>query len=139
MVGSGSDVSERISIQPMTRTITLTDGTFRVSDDPEGVIAAVLAVATNNRNISRIGEALAPDGSGFHLDTMGSVGRALSRDDLPPPWDSDPALDPENDELWILVREPNPSRGTRSAFLVLRGEELRDLSSRASKLCVGVA
>ena len=119
----------------MTRTLTLMNGNFVVSDDPDGVIAAVLAVATNNRNLSRIAEALAPEGPGFHLDTVGSVGRATSREDLPPPWDSDPALDPENDELWILVREPNPSRATRSAFLVLRGDELREIATRAERLC----
>jgi hypothetical protein len=119
----------------MTRTITLMNGNFFVSDDPDGVIAAVLAVATNNRNLPRIHEALAAEGSGFHLDTVGSAGRALSREDLPPPWDSDPTLDPENDELWILVREPNPSRGTRSAFLILGDEELREIAIRASKLC----
>ena len=118
----------------MTRTVTLTDGYFKVSDDPEGVIAAVLAVSTNNRNLSRIAEALAPDGAGFHLDTVGSVGRALSREDLPAPWDSDSTLDPENEELWILVRETNPSKRTRSAFLVLPGDELRDLVARATQL-----
>lgn len=118
----------------MTRTVTLLNGDFLVGEDPDGVIAAVLAVATNNRNRPRIAQALAPDGPGFHLDTIGSVGRASSRDDLPPPWDSDPTLDPDNEELWILVREPNPSRGTRSAFFVLDGDELRELAARASEL-----
>ena len=118
----------------MTRHISLQDGYFLVSDDPDGVIAAALAVSTNNRNFSRIAEALAPDGFGFHLDTVGSVGRAFSREDLPPPWDVDPTLDPETDELWILVREPNPSRKTRSAYLVVRGEELRELVGRAAQL-----
>lgn len=123
----------------MTRTITLSDGYFLVSDDPDGVIAAVLAVSTNNRNRSKIAEALAPEGPGFHLDTVGSVGRALSREDLPPPWDTDPSMDAENDELWILVREPNPSRHTRSAFLVLHGNELRDLVARAIQLCSNIS
>jgi hypothetical protein len=118
----------------MTHIVTLMDGEFLVSDDPEGVIAAVLAVSTNNRNRSKIAEALSPDGPGFHVDTVGSVGRAFTRDDLPPPWDTDPALNPEKDELWILVREPNPSSGTRSAFHVLSGDELRELVARATRI-----
>jgi hypothetical protein len=117
----------------MTRQVSLRDGYFVVSDDPDEVIAAVLSVSTNNRNRSRVTEALSPEGSGFHLDTVGSVGRARSRDDLPPPWDADPSLDPEADELWLLVREPNPSRGTPSAFLVIRGKELRELVNIASQ------
>jgi hypothetical protein len=65
------------------REVILEEGAFHVSDDPEGVLSTVLAVSTNNVNRSRIAEALAPDGSGFHIDAVGSVGRVTSREDHP--------------------------------------------------------
>jgi hypothetical protein len=89
----------------MSRAVSFDRGQFLVSDDPDHVIGTALAIITNNRNRSRIAERLAPDGDGFAIDTIGTVARIETRDDLPEPWDQDQSLDPETAELWALYRD----------------------------------
>ena len=118
----------------MTRTIEFENGRFIVSDDPEHVIGTALAIITNNRNRPRIQQQLARDGDGFTIDTVGTVTRIESRDELPEPWNEDPTLDPETVELWALYRD----RGREPPFyrrtFVITGDELRELVAHALKL-----
>lgn len=119
----------------MTRTITMgTLGHFTVSDDPKEVIATALTVATAPQNVAFIETELGPDGNGLGVETFGSIYRAWSRDDLFPPFDEDPAIDPQTQELWVLFKEPNRRRGTRAARVLMRGDELRELVQRAVAL-----
>lgn len=116
----------------MTRTITMDQyGNFSVSNDPDGAIAVALFVAANH---APVGAALSPDGPGVRTRGIGSIERATSRDELPPPFDEDPAFDPDTQELWILFREPVRPRFPSSAERVIRGDELRDLVTRALAL-----
>jgi hypothetical protein len=118
----------------MTRTVEFENGRFIVSDDPEHVIGTALAIITNNRNRPRIQQRLARDGDGFTIDTVGTVTRIESRDELPEPWNEDPTLDPETVELWALYRD----RGREPPFyrrtFVITGDELRELVAHALKL-----
>ena len=67
----------------MTRTIEIDAlRRFHVSDDPRGVIANALLIATTTDNISRIDTELAPDGEGSYIPTFGGISRAESIDDL---------------------------------------------------------
>jgi hypothetical protein len=118
----------------MSRDISIKNGWFVVSDDPEQVIGTVLNLVTNNRNRSQIRERLAPDGSGFHLDTFGTVTRIEDRDELPEPWDQDAALDPNTDELWALYRDARDDEAKYRRTYVLSGDELRVLVARAEAL-----
>lgn len=117
----------------MSRKVSLHNGWFVVSDDPEQVIGMVLNVVTNNRNRPQIAERLAPNGNGFHLETFGAVTRIEGRDDIPEPWDQDLTLDPDNQELWALYREPDDKIRYLATY-VLTGDELRSLVARAVAL-----
>jgi len=55
-------------------------------------------------------------------------------DDLPEEFVSDAGLELETDELWVLFREPDHRAHLPRAFFVMRGDELRDLVSRAVAL-----
>lgn len=115
----------------MTRTVTMDRyGNFTVSDDPQGVIAVALVVATTSANRERVEVALAPDGDGLRVQGVGSIYRATAREELPVPFDEDPALDPEAQELWALGREPDRAH-PRAASWVITGDELRELVARA--------
>ena len=115
----------------MTRTINFENGRFIVSDDPDHVIGTALAIITNNRNRDRILERLAPDGDGFTIDTVGTVARIESRDEIPEPWDDNPALDPEASELWALYRDRGREPPYYRRTFVITGDELRQLVARA--------
>jgi hypothetical protein len=118
----------------MTRTLTMDPyGNFTVSDDPRGVIAVALGVATAPQNRARVEVALAPDGDGLHVQGIGSLYRATSREELPAPFDDDPALDPETQELWALGRERDPGRSPAASW-VIAGDELRALVAQAIAL-----
>lgn len=118
----------------MTRTVTMDRyGNFTVSDDPQGVIAVALVVATTSANRERVEVALAPDGDGLRVQGVGSIYRATAREELPVPFDEDPALDPEAQELWALGREPDRAH-PRAASWVITGDELRELVARAIAL-----
>jgi len=118
----------------MRRKVTLEDGRFCVTNDPHHVIGSALDLITNNRNRPLIHERLAPDGDGFTLDTLGTVARIYTREDLPEPWDQDPALDPEKTELWALYRDPDRDAPYISHTAVITGDELRELVVQALKL-----
>jgi hypothetical protein len=118
----------------MSRDISLKNGWFVVSDDPDQVIGTVLNLVTNNRNREEIVERLAPDGSGFHLDTFGTVTRIEARDELPEAWDHDATLDPETEELWALYRDARDDETRYRRSYVLTGDELRSLVARAEAL-----
>ncbi len=118
----------------MSRDVTLEHGHFIVSDDPEQVIGTVLNLVVNNVNRAHIAELLAPEGDGAHLDTFGTVTRVETRDDLPEPWDEDPALDPETTELWALYRDHRRGEAHYRRTYVLTGDELRELAARAALL-----
>jgi hypothetical protein len=121
----------------MTRHIDMdTFGNFQVSDDPDDVIATALLVATNNVNAPSILERLATDGDGrgVRTETFGSIHRAWSREELPPPFDEDMSIDPETHELWVLFKEPNKRKGIPGQYVVMHGDELRDLVKRALAL-----
>lgn len=117
----------------MIRTVCFEDRQFVVSDDPEGVIATALGLIVNNHAEARIARDLAPDGDGFAIDTIGAVSRADESDDLPPPWNADPALDPATIELWVLYRDPDRTHRVRRST-VIGGDELRALVAQAIAL-----
>jgi hypothetical protein len=102
-------------------------GSFQVGDDPRGVIAEALVVATTGENISQIATALAPDGDGFYVPTFGGISRAESRDDIPDELAHDESLRPEIDELWILFREPDNRTKRPPLRMMIHGDELREL------------
>lgn len=108
-------------------------GHFTVSDDPEGVIAVALLVATTTQNRDRVSTELAPDGGGLHVQGIGSIDRVTARQELPHPYDEDPSYDPEAQELWRLFREPDHRFRSMGEF-VLTGDELRELVHRALEL-----
>lgn len=114
----------------MTRTVYFEGRQFVVSDDPEGVIATVLGLIVNNHDAARIVRDLAPEGDGFAIDTIGTVFRADESDDLPPPWDADPAVNPATTELWVLHRDPDRTHRVRRS-VVIGGDELRALVAQA--------
>jgi hypothetical protein len=78
----------------MSRKATFEDRRFCVTDDPKQVIGSALDLITNNRNRALVSGRLAPDGDGFTLDTLGTVTRVYTRDELPEPWNENPSLDP---------------------------------------------
>lgn len=118
----------------MTRTITPNQyGGFDVSDDPQGAIAVALSVAVNPDNVRLADVELSPRGDGLHVQAFGGIYRAMSRDDLFPPFDQDPSFDPETQELWVLFREPDHTRSVPGRF-VIHGDELRELVARARAL-----
>lgn len=116
------------------RTVTLDPrDNFIVSDDPEGVIADALTVATTIANRDRVSAELAPDGDGLSAESVGAIIRITSRDELPPTFDRDPNLDPQAQELWLLFREPDRHNRIPGRW-VLTGDELRDLVAQALAL-----
>jgi hypothetical protein len=117
----------------MTRTVKFENGRFIVSDDPEHVIGTALAIITNEQNRPRIAERLAPDGDGFTIDTVGTVTRIETRDEIPEPWDEDPTLDPDNIELWALFRDRGREPPYYRRSFVIAGDELRELVAQALK------
>ena len=121
----------------MTRKVRLENSQFHVTCDPNQVIGSALDLITNNRNRPLISERLAPDGDGFTLDTIGTVARAQTRDDLPEPWDEEPTLDPEKAELWVLYRDPDRHEPYIRRTMVITGDELRALVAQALALIGG--
>lgn len=118
----------------MTRTVSMDRyGNFTVSDDPDGVIAVALLVATTTQNCDRVAVELAPDGGGLHVQGIGSIDRVTAREELPDGFDEDPSVDPEAQELWRLFREPDHRFRSMGEY-VLTGGELRDLVNRALEL-----
>lgn len=118
----------------MTRTVTMDQsGNFAVSDDPEGVIAVALLVATTPENCGRIATELGPDGNGLHVQGIGSIDRIASREQLPYGFEDDASLDPDTQELWRLFREPDHEYPDSGRW-VLSGDELRELVARAVAL-----
>ena len=115
---------------PAGRSLTMdAHGNFTVGDDPQGAIAVALLVATTT--VNKALAALADDGGeGLRVQGVGSICRVTERAELPPPFDEDPKIDPDADELWALFREPD---GTYSypGRAVITGFELRDLVRRA--------
>jgi hypothetical protein len=116
----------------MSRSVTMdVYGNFTVSDDPDSAISVALWIAA--AHLATVDTALAPDGNGLHVEGMGSIDRVTAREELPIPWDEDPAYDPEARELWRITREaysvmPDVGRA------VLVGSELRELVARALEL-----
>jgi hypothetical protein len=118
----------------MTRTLTMDPhGNFTVSDDPQGVIAVALLVATTPANRERFEVALDRDGDGLHVQGVGSIDRVTSREELPAQFDGDPVFDPETQELWRLYREPDHEHPHAAAWVV-PGYELRALVMQAIAL-----
>jgi hypothetical protein len=118
----------------MTRKVSIdAHGTFTVSDDPRGVLAVALVIATAPQNVPLIDKELAPDGGGLHVQSFGSIDRVESRDALPEPYNEDPSLDPETQELWRLYRERDRTYGA-TAQMMISGDELRELVSQAVAL-----
>src|SRR5262245_9689988 len=67
----------------MTRTVTHEPGRFLVTEDPRDVIGRILGMLVSNLDRAELEAALAPDGDGYGLDTIGGVVRVEHRDDLP--------------------------------------------------------
>jgi hypothetical protein len=118
----------------MTRSITVDPyGNFTVSDDPDATIATALLVAGAPQNAPLVATALAPGGEGLRVRGIGAIDRLVAREELPPPYDDDPTVDPETQELWSLFREPD-ARNRLPGQVVLSGDELRELVERALAL-----
>jgi hypothetical protein len=83
---------------------------------------------------ARVAQELAPDGYGLHVVSFGTITRVRSRNDLEPPFDEDPAIDPAAQELWLLFREPDRDENLAAQTYVLHGRELRELVARALAL-----
>ena len=118
----------------MSRKMTLENGRFCVTNDPHHVIGTALGLITSISNRPKMHERMAPDGRGFTLDTLGTVARIYTREELPEPWDEDPTLDPEKTELWALYRDPDRDDPYISHTAVITGDELRELVAQALKL-----
>ena len=117
----------------MSREVTIdSNGRFRVSDDPDNVAATAVTLATAPQHVNEVDVALSPDGDGFSMDVIGAMYRMYDRDDLLPPFDDDPSLDPEKQELWMLVRDRDEDRSARR--IVMTGDELRRLVRSALEL-----
>ena len=117
----------------MSREVTIDiNGKFRVSDDPDNVAATAVTLATAPQHVNEVDVALSPDGDGFSMDVIGAMYRMYDRDDLLPPFDDDPSLDPEKQELWMLVRDRDEDRSARR--IVMTGDELRRLVRSALEL-----
>jgi len=111
----------------VSRTIErLPDGRFVVSDDDQGVLANFLYNAVVGMWADE--DAFGPDGDGVWVDTLGGATRMDADSPVRP---DDPELDPSRDELWVVVRERRREIPHR---VVLTGDELRDLLSRARSL-----
>jgi hypothetical protein len=108
-------------------------GNFTVGDDPKGVIAVALLVATNTVNTPKALASLAPDGEGLYVQAIASIDRITAREELPVQFEEDPNLDPEEQELWCLFREPD-SAYRSPGWAVLTGDELRELVRSALAL-----
>ena len=109
------------------RSLTMdSNRTFVVGEDPGGVIAEALAVATASGDVEA---ALAPDGGGVHVQGVATIKRIWSREEIPMQCEADTPLDPEAQELWALYRERD--RTHRAAATVITGHELRALVQRA--------
>jgi hypothetical protein len=114
------------------RTVkVMADGAFVVSNDPDGVLANFLAMATHGVWAKEAATAFTPDGYGVWIDTLGGATRMGSDSIVPPPYDQDPAIAPDRDELWLVVRERRAEPPQR---VILTGDELRYLVARASSL-----
>ena len=118
----------------MSRKVTLENRRFYVTNDLHQVIGTALGLITSISNRPMMHERMAPDGDGFTLDPIGTAARVHARDELPEPWDQDPALDPEKTELWVLYRDPDRDAPYISHTAVITGDELRELVTRALKL-----
>jgi hypothetical protein len=108
-------------------------GNFTVGDDPEGAIAVGLLIATSTVNEPKALSSLAPDGGGLYVQGVGSIDRVTAREELPVPFDEDPTIDPNKQEIWYLFREPDHMYRSVGRAL-LSGDELRDLVKRAIAL-----
>lgn len=115
----------------MTRTVTIGPNGFVVSDDVEHMLARFLTTNVLGDHAGELATLFAPDGKGFYIPSLGGAQRIEDRESLLPPYDSDPALDPERAELWAVEREI-PFHGLRQ--IVLTGDELRALLAEAQRL-----
>lgn len=115
----------------MTRTVSLGPDGFVVSDDVEGLLGRLLGNIVLGGRGAEIPTLFAPDGEGFWIPAIGGALRIEDRESVRPPYDEDPALDPERVELWSVEREiPYKER----LQIVLTGDELRALLAEAQRL-----
>jgi len=111
---------------PRTRSFTLTD-------DPDGTIAAALALALAPQSGEQWRTALLPDGGGLEVEGVGIIARAYHRGDLPFQFQYEPDLDPQTQELWWVQRERTRDY-PQGSWGVITGEELRGLVKQGNEL-----
>ena len=115
----------------MTRTVSLGFEGFVVSADREGLLGRLLNNIVLGGRGAEIPTLFAPDGEGFWIPSIGGALRIDDRDTVRPPYDEDPALDPDLVELWSVERE-RPFHAPLQ--IVLTGDELRALLAEAQRL-----
>lgn len=118
----------------MRRIIDMTPGgSFTLTDDPDGTIAAALALALAPQLGEQWRTALRPDGDGLEVEGVGMIARAYHRDDLPFQFQDAPDLDPQTQELWWVQRERTRDY-PQGRCGVITGDELRELVRQGSEL-----
>jgi|SRR6185295_12197255 len=115
----------------MTRTVSLGPNGFVVSDDVDDMLGRFLGTNVLGDHAGEIDTLFAPDGEGFYIPSLGGARRLEDRESLRPPYDEDPALDPERFEVWAVEREI-PFHALRQ--IVMSGDELRALLAEAQRL-----
>ena len=108
------------------RTLTMVGGNFLVEDDPEGVIAHLLAYATTDNELDAT--AFEPSGEGYYIDGIISAYRVESDDDVPAGYQGEI---PTDGEVWVIEEHVC---GVGSEVAWTRGDELRALLTEARRL-----
>ncbi len=107
------------------RTITLRDGRFQVSNDPDDVLGYLLNCFTSKSLVGEAAQRFRPDGPGLSLyDTVLAV-RAGPIDFAELPLEQVPA-DLDREWWWVSLERPHGEPGP-PAVVIIEGDELRDL------------
>ena len=117
------------------RSVTRDGNRFQVSDDPHGVLADFLALATCNTSSVReqILRHLEPGGDGYAVQDASGAFEIESVDDIPGGFFDDSFVPPEGPDWWIVWKQrQRPEYG--SSYALLPGAELRHLLTTALQL-----
>ena len=115
------------------RTVGLDGVRINVSQDPRHLIGDLLEFACSSLHINQIEELFAPDGDFFVPDNIAAY-RALEVADLPEDKWAEPPIDVHKNEVWVISRF---RYGQGSEYLLIEGDELRQLLRKAKALRAG--